>query len=62
VERKLAEAMRDGIPTPLRTKDLIEAARTVSPTTKEWFATVRNHVLYANQSGLYDAVKSWLKL
>jgi SpoVK/Ycf46/Vps4 family AAA+-type ATPase len=62
VEGKLGEAMRTGIPTPLRTKDLLDAARSMTPTTKEWFATARNHVLYANQAGLYDAVRPWLKL
>lgn len=62
VERKLAEAMRDGIPTPIRTKDLLDAAKSTIPTTKEWLATARNHVLFANQSGLYDAVRPWLKL
>ena len=62
VERKLAQAMRDGIPTPIRTKDLLDAAKSTIPTTKEWLATARNHVLFANQSGLYDAVRPWLKL
>ena len=62
VESKLSEAMRSGIPTPLRTKDLLDAAKGQVPTTKEWFATARNHVLYANQAGLYDAVRPWLKL
>jgi transitional endoplasmic reticulum ATPase len=62
VEAKLSEAMRSGIPTPLRTKDLLDAAKSQVPTTKEWFATARNHVLYANQAGLYDAVRPWLKL
>lgn len=62
VEAKLGEAMRTGIPTPLRTKDLLDVAKTMVPTTREWFATARNHVLYANQAGLYDAVRPWLKL
>ena len=62
VEVKLGEAMRTGIPTPLRTKDLLDVAKAMVPTTKEWFATARNHVLYANQAGLYDAVRPWLKL
>ena len=62
VEGKLGEAMRTGIPTPLRTKDLLDVAKKMVPTTREWFATARNHVLYANQAGLYDAVRPWLKL
>lgn len=60
VERKLAEAMRGGVPQPLRTADLADAAKDVKPTTREWFATARNYVLYANESGLYDDVKRYL--
>jgi transitional endoplasmic reticulum ATPase len=62
IEAKLGEAIRAGIPTPLSTRDLVEAAKRVVPSTREWFATARNYVLYANQSGLYDAVRPYLRL
>ena len=62
IERKLAEAMKRGTPTPLATRDLLEAARDVRPSTREWFATARNYVLFSNQGGFYDAVASYLKL
>ncbi len=62
VEGKLREALRDGVPRPLTTKDLAAAAGQVRPTTGEWFATARNYVLYANQEGLYDDVRGYLKL
>ncbi|MCU0723263.1 MAG: AAA family ATPase [Planctomycetes bacterium] len=62
VEAKLREALRDGTPKPLETADLAAAAKTVKPSTKEWFATARNYVLYANQAGLYDDVRKYLKL
>jgi AAA+ superfamily predicted ATPase len=62
IEAKLGQAIRDGIPTPLTTKDLVTAAKTLVPSTREWFATARNYVLYANESGLYDAVRPYLKL
>jgi transitional endoplasmic reticulum ATPase len=61
IEAKLGQAIRDGIPTPLTTKDLVTAAKTLVPSTREWFATARNYVLYANESGLYDAVRPYLK-
>jgi len=32
------------------------------PTTRDWFGTARNYVLYANDSGFYDAVRTYLKL
>ena len=61
VGRKLSAALRDWTIQPLETNDLAAAAREVTPTTREWFATVRNYVLYANQSGLYDAVRPYLR-
>jgi transitional endoplasmic reticulum ATPase len=61
VEQKLREAIRTGRPQPITTGDLMEAARGVRPSTREWFSTARNYVLYANESGLYDDVKPWLR-
>jgi transitional endoplasmic reticulum ATPase len=62
VEGKLMEAMRSGVAHPLTTKDLLEAASKVRSSTAEWFATARNYVLYANQEGIYDEVRRYLKL
>ncbi|MBM3835194.1 MAG: AAA family ATPase [Verrucomicrobia bacterium] len=62
VEKKLREAMREGLPKPLTTKDLVNAAATLKPTTKEWFATARNYALYSNQGGIYDDILQYMKL
>ncbi len=62
VERKLQEAMKIGIPKPLSTKDLVSAAASLKPSTKEWFATARNYALYANEGGLYDDILKYLKI
>jgi transitional endoplasmic reticulum ATPase len=62
VEKKLEQAMREGVPKPITTKDLVEATSRVKPSTKEWFATARNHALYANQGGIYDDIVKYLKL
>jgi transitional endoplasmic reticulum ATPase len=62
VEGKLKDAMKQGVPVPLTTKDLLAAAKRVKPSTREWFATARNYVLYSNESGLYDDIKPWLDL
>src|SRR5262249_26015298 len=62
VEKKLDDAMQSGVPEPLTTKDLLAAVKAQKPTTAEWFATARNYVLYANEAGLYDDLKAWLKL
>jgi len=60
VEAKLASSMRDGVPRPLTTDDLLAAARKRKPTTAEWFQTARNYALHANQAGSYDAILEYL--
>jgi transitional endoplasmic reticulum ATPase len=60
VEAKIRSAMQDGVPRPLGTKDLTTAAKSVKPSTQEWFATARNYALHANQGGAYDDVLAYL--
>ena len=62
VESKLTEAMRTGKVQPLRTKDVLGATKGLRPSTKEWFATAKNHALYSNQGGMYDDVLEHLGL
>lgn len=62
VENKLREAMKSGVPTPIRTRDLQQAAGTQKATTREWFATAKNYALYSNQGGVYDDILAFLKL
>ncbi len=62
IEGKLQEAIRSGKPTPLTTKDLLASAKSVKPSTREWFSTARNHALYSNQGGTYDDILEYLKL
>jgi transitional endoplasmic reticulum ATPase len=62
IEAKLREAMREGIPKPITTKDLVAAIAGVRPSTREWFSTARNYALHANQGGAYDEVLKFLKL
>ena len=61
VEAKLSDAIASGVPRPLVTKDLIRAVKRVKPTTAEWFATAKNHAMYANEGGTYDDVLEYLK-
>ncbi len=62
VEKKLRQAMQEGTPTPISSKDLLAAVETVRPSTKEWFSTARNYAVYSNQSGLFDPILKYLKL
>lgn len=62
IERKLDDAIRSGVPEPLTTKDLVRAAKGLSPTTREWFTTARNYAVYSNQGGFYDDILDYLEL
>ena len=62
IEAVLDDALETGEVRPLVTKDLLRARKNRRPTTGEWFRTVKNHVLYANEDGLFDDVKPYLKL
>jgi len=62
IENKLRDAMKTGVPTPIRTKDLIATAGSQKPTTREWFATAKNYALYSNQGGVYDDILKYLKV
>jgi len=61
IEGKLRDALKTGRPQPLTTKDLIKAAKTIKPSTRDWFATAKNYALYANEAGAYDDVLDYLK-
>ncbi len=62
IEIRLQEALRKGVPAPLTTKDLLKAAKSVKPSTKEWFASARNYALYSNQGGIYDDILDYLNI
>lgn len=62
IEAKLMESFKDGIPKPLTTKDLTKSFSKMKPSTKEWFHSAKNYALYANDSGLYDDILSYLKI
>jgi len=62
IEGKLRQAMQRGLPEPLRTADLRAAAKSLKPTTHEWFSTAKNYALFSNQGGLYDDVLDYMKL
>jgi transitional endoplasmic reticulum ATPase len=62
VEAKLREAMKAGSLKPLTTKDLLAAASSIKPSTREWFSTARNYALYSNQGGIYDDILKYLKM
>jgi len=61
IEKKLEKAIETGIPEPLQTNDLIQASNIHKASTVDWFTTAKNYAMFANQSGLYDDILSYLK-
>lgn len=61
-EAALTEAMKKGTMVPVTGKMLAKAAKNVKPSTKKWFESAKNHALYANQSGFYDDILTYLGL
>ncbi len=62
IEGKLEESIKTGIPQPLTTKDLLNAIKLHRASTKDWFNSAKNYALYANESGLYDEILSYLNI
>ena len=61
-EEALTEAMKKGSVVPVNGKMLAKAAKEVKPSTRKWFESAKNHALYANQSGFYDDVLTYMGL
>ncbi|MBI1307499.1 MAG: AAA family ATPase [Bacteroidetes bacterium] len=62
IEHKLESSFSDGIPKPLETKDFVLASKQHKASTVEWFSTAKNFAMFANDSGLYDDILTWLKI
>lgn len=62
IEVKLQESFTTGIPEPLTSKDILQAIKKQNPTTLEWFTSAKNYALFANDSGLYDEILTYLKI
>jgi len=56
IEARLRESMKQGRPLPIEQNDLLDAAKQVRASTKEWFATAKNYALYSNEGGVYDDI------
>ena len=60
IEHALARAMQEGRVIPITTKDLLQSAKLIKPSTRGWFDSAKNYALYSNQSGFYDDVLAYL--
>jgi SpoVK/Ycf46/Vps4 family AAA+-type ATPase len=62
IEQKLESSFQDGIPKPLETNDFLNALKKHKPSTQEWFSTAKNFALFANDSGLYDDILTYMNI
>jgi SpoVK/Ycf46/Vps4 family AAA+-type ATPase len=61
VENALEESVETGAVRAITMSDFQEALRQVRPSTRAWFETARNFVLFANESGAYDDLMNYMK-
>lgn len=60
-EDAINNAFKTGTIRDITEQDFIKAVNKVKPSTKEWFSTAKNYATYANQSGVYDDILTYLK-
>ncbi|MCX5380297.1 26S protease regulatory subunit [Streptomyces sp. NBC_00091] len=60
-ESALLDSVRTGQIRMIGTKDLLDAAKSVVPSTEPWFAAARNVAMFANEGGMYDDLVTYLK-
>ncbi|MBT2368855.1 ATP-binding protein [Streptomyces sp. ISL-10] len=60
-ESALLDSARTGRIRMIGTKDLLDAAKAVVPSTEPWFAAARNVAMFANEGGMYDDLVTYLK-
>jgi SpoVK/Ycf46/Vps4 family AAA+-type ATPase len=60
-ELAMEESVTTGKVRSITTADFLQALRQVKPSTRGWFETARNFVLFANQSGTYDDLQQYMR-
>uniref|UniRef100_A0AAU2JJ25 AAA family ATPase n=1 Tax=Streptomyces sp. NBC_00049 TaxID=2903617 RepID=A0AAU2JJ25_9ACTN len=60
-EYALLDSARSGTIRMIGTKDLLNAAKQIKPSSESWFASARNVAMFANDGGIYDDLVTYLK-
>ncbi|MEV5972160.1 tetratricopeptide repeat protein [Streptomyces sp. NPDC051921] len=60
-ESALLDSARSGKVRMIGTKDLLQAAKQIRPSSESWFASARNVAMFANDGGMYDDLVAYLK-
>ncbi len=61
IESAIEESLTTGRVRSVVQRDFQEALGEVRPSTRAWFGTARNFVLFANEGGLYDELMLYMK-
>ncbi|MDQ6743183.1 MAG: ATP-binding protein [Candidatus Dormibacteraeota bacterium] len=60
-ELAIERALATGTVAPIGMDEMKRAQRQMRPSTRSWFDTARNFVLFANEAGLYDDLLSYMR-
>jgi len=60
-ENALEQSVQTGVMRSITSADFQDALRQVRPSTRPWFETARNFVLFGNESGAYDELMAYMK-
>ena len=61
VESALEDSVATGTARPITMKDLVRAIAEVRPSTRPWFETAKNYVMFANEGGVYDDLLAYMR-
>jgi len=62
IENILEKALETGSTPLIKEQDIVKAIKQRSPSTREWFNTVKNYTIFSNKSGIYDDVIKYMKV
>lgn len=60
-EMALEDSLASGSARPITMKDLAKAITEVRPSTRPWFETAANYVMFANESGEFDDLLAYMR-
>ena len=61
VETAMEESLAGGAVRAIETRDIEAALKEIRPSTRSWFDTARNFVLFANDGGTYDDLQDYMR-
>jgi SpoVK/Ycf46/Vps4 family AAA+-type ATPase len=60
-ELAIEESLTQGVARPITMNDLKQALGDLRPSTRGWFEVARNYAMFANESGTYDELLTYMR-